>query len=560
MHHQSKLKGYVLACVSLISMVAHADPNEVLQQTLTRTAQSGLTIQTTLAQNEYRDESYQDSYTVSVPYQDTETYYESVPYTVSEPYQDTETYYSNDYICHDYTDYEQQCHNEPYCTIVPGHDVCQTERDCNMPAPGALGSTVINFIKPGDPAPGGGGGGGGGTRPPPYTPPTPVCHDRQVCHTEGGGRECHDRSVCSNVPVTKQRCGYEQTAHTRQVTKYHDVTEYRQEQRTRQVTKYRDESRCCVTKTRQVFDHQWSLQVQVVFPQGTELTGAEKETFDIALAGTEAAPDATLQPRSTILGYRIADKKVSRGLVQFILAEVPRYKQADLSQSSVQKFAIAATKDGAAFSFVDNAQYARVSSTEQVVIQDADTHEVIAQSQVQAIAAKQVSGVLAGAFDYRKKYDAVLKIHREGRVIENGKVDFEIHQALDMNIDSASLKDQSKVAEVNFAGLTDAAALSFKDLTMAYFGVQTEYKITISHKGIWGGMKDMSVKTFTRDSLKANDKGAFVISAKDLGLSDDNINGWLTSGITIQVTMEVSRSLPDGTKAQFTKQAQFILK
>ena len=79
MNHFAKKISYAALVVAL-SVAAKADPAQMIQQTLARNAQSGLSLQTQLSQNAYRQESYQDNYDVQVPYQDTEEY------------QDTETY------------------------------------------------------------------------------------------------------------------------------------------------------------------------------------------------------------------------------------------------------------------------------------------------------------------------------------------------------------------------------------------------------------------------------------------------------------------------------------
>ena len=204
MHHSGFFKKVTLSVLSaLVAVTAHAEPNENVQETLTRTASSGMVLQSKLVKNAYRQEPYQAHYTVQIPYQAEETYYVDIPYQDTETYTDYETYTDSEYRCENYTDYERQCHNEQECSLTPNIGINRAADD------------VIS--RPRDP--------GGNPGPDPYEPPgpvrpTPVCRDRQVC---------------DNVPVTRQRCGYESVQRQRPVTRTRTVTKYRQEARTRKI-------------------------------------------------------------------------------------------------------------------------------------------------------------------------------------------------------------------------------------------------------------------------------------------------------------------------------------
>ncbi len=526
MHHLKITKKISLTFASvLVAMSAHAEPNEATQLSLTRTNQSGLILQAKLAKNTYRQEPYQADYTVQVPYQDTETYYVDVPYDEQEAYTDYETTYTNDYVCHDYTDYESRCHTERDCNYVPHVGVTATS---------PLDSIIGRPRDPGgDPGPAPFPGGGTDPRPAPYP-------------------DCHDRQVCENVPVTKQNCGYEQTAHQTPVTKYRTVTKYRQEPHTREVTRYRDESRCCVTKYQDVFNHQWGLGVQVQFPQGTELLAAEQESFTVEITGTEAAADVQVTPVKTIFGYQVESKKVDHGLATVVLKMVPRYKADDLKEKTLQNFTAVPTNAGLSYKFLDNALYPRVASSHQVVIQDAITHQVFYQSDVRPDSQREIQSDLAIAWDYTRNYEVILKVHRSGTVIDSGTVDFELRQPLQMVLDMAALKDDSRIT-ASISGNMDNAKVVFKDATVPYSTVSTRYYVTLLRKNLFGKDVVINEKGFSRTSLKAENDGNFTISAKDLGVSSSDMKNYLKSGAKVQVVIQVDRATSDGQKIQFWK-------
>lgn len=498
MHHLTK-KISLAVFSAFLGLAAQAEPSAVLQQSLTRNAQSPSTLQTQLVANTYRQESYQDNYTVQVPYQDTEEYTEE------------ETYYTNDYVCHDETNYENQCH---------------TERQCDYAQKLALKLNVGGGINArpriGDPGPA------------PYDPGQgsgPIVPTPQP--------RCYDRQVCEMVPVTRQQCSYEQTPHTRTVT------------RTRPVTRYRDESRCCVTRTRDVFDHQWSLQVQLQFPAEAALLAGEQESFQVVLGGSEAAPDVSLKPVQSVFGYAIASKSIQQGIAVIVLKVVPRFRAQDLQQSTVQSLQVVPTQNGLSYSFLDNAQYPRVSSTQQLLLQDAQTHQVLAQTDVTAISQRQNNGSLNYALDAAKLYEVVLKIHREGVVIDTGVVDFAISQPLVTKVDMTALRSDAQItATLNGAGA--GAQLSFVDATLPYAGVVTNYTITVARRNDSGKAVSIGAKSFSRTSLSQGDDGSYVMPLTDI-VKEADAAQYVKSGARILVVVEVRRQTQDGTKIQFWK-------
>lgn len=296
------------AMLSLLTQGALAAPAESSVQSLVRTASSGLVLQATLTKNINRQEAYQAEYIEKVPYQTQEAY------TDYESYTDYERQCHNEYDnqCHTgyerqcRTSYERVCHNEQRCHQV-SQPQCHNEVVCHQGPPN---QSCHDVQECGTNALG-----------------QPICKTRQVCNGTPGGQVCENvqrcdngyrnvcnteyvcnnepRQVCENVP--RQICENvpHQVCQNVAVTKQRAVTKYRT------VTKYRNETRCCKTAYRDVFDHQQSMDVVVQFPQGSELTGSQKEKFQISLLGSEASPDVAIKVISQTRRYQVVDKQIN---------------------------------------------------------------------------------------------------------------------------------------------------------------------------------------------------------------------------------------------------------
>jgi hypothetical protein len=544
MHQFNKMKKTSMAIMSLlVSIAAHAAPDEALKQTLSRTEKSGLVLQSQLKKNTYRQEPYEASYTVEVPYQATETYYVDVPYQDTETYTDYEDYYTSEQVCNTYTDYERQCHDERRCNYSLQTGDALKAVILRERAPGT-GPAPYEPPGGGGGSPGGGnhGGGGGGYEPPsrPEPRPEPVCRNEEVCN---------------NIPVTKQRCGYEQVRHQRPVTKTRTVTRYTREERTREVTRYRTESRCCVTKYNEVFDHQWAVDVELQFPTGTELLANEQEQFKIELSGEESNPEVKVTPVTAVFGYLVADKKVSGKKVIVTLSEIPRYAAADLKEKTLQNFQAVSTRAGLTYRFLDNALFPRVTSVQRVLVREASTKKVIAQSEFKAISQRENSGSLELNWEPSLKYEIALQIQRTGKVIAEGKVEFEVVSPIEMLVDEAALKSSSNVT-MKISGRKSSATLVLKDATIPYSSIVTKYEITLSRKNWLGMKKYIGDGTISRTSLKTNEAGAYSISVKDLGVSSSEAEEYLSSGSNVLIELTVTRTKSDGTKIRFSKESK----
>lgn len=404
----------IILFISLFgATLSWADPGEVLSVQLKRQAEHALKLQTVLKRNVYRSEAYQDyyteqvpyqdteTYTVEVPYQDTEVYYEDVPYIERVPYTDYEDYYENEYRCHTVTEYKQECRTERLCQPVPGQEVCRVVEECGTNAHGQR-----------------------------------ICKERKVCERGPGQNECRDVQKCENVPVSREKCGYESVRKTRPVTRYRDETLYRNEQRTRtvtrcrqetrtrQVTRYREEQRCCVTKYRDVFDRQEVLNVQINFPQASLLQGKESEVIEVSWLGEAANGDVKIHAVQSIFGYKVKNKLENTQGISIDLELIPRYSNVDVGEKTISQVVLAITAHVNELSFVDAALFPRIQTEYEYEIREQDTNQLVTSGKAVAVQANKQKIALAQALAMDKDYQITLKVKRSGAVLEAGGVEF----------------------------------------------------------------------------------------------------------------------------------------
>lgn len=385
---------------------------EESSETITRTAASGLDLQTTVLLNIYRQEAYQDNYPVEVPYQVEETYYEQVPYTEREAYTDYEEYYDNEYRCH--TRYEEDCRYERECRQVPdrqchqervcrpgrpGREECQDVEECGTNARGERICKTRRVCRGGQPGP-------------------EECDYVERCNNNGTREECSQERRCRQVP--REQCGYEQVRKTRPVTKYRDVTKYRQEQRTRTVTKHRTEYRCCVTKYRDVLDRQDPYKVTVQFPPTAILQANETETLQVKLLGGSngQAVSAQIKEINTVYGYKVANQSVQGNTVVIRLELGPTYSPVEIGEASVsaQRLRILEDQTGV-ITFIDNGAKAKVRSNYDIVVTDAATGQVMATAQAQnagGVEGKEQRIVVSSKLSFSRDHAFSITITRSG--------------------------------------------------------------------------------------------------------------------------------------------------
>lgn len=565
----------VLATISLIvANTTFATPTENPSQVLTRTAQSGMSLQTTLTKNQYSQEAYQEEYDVQVPYQDTETYYVDVPYQEEEAYTDYEQSCHNQYQCHDVPKEEcgyqnvcrqvprqecgyenvcqqvprQSCHSENVCRSVPGEQVCHQERLCK-PVPGprnceevtecgtnALGQEICKTRKVCHDGP--------SSEDCDYIqkceagPSRQECGYQQVCETnyENECRQehrCETRNVneCNNEyqchTTSRQECGYEQVCQSVPVTKYRTVTKTRQEARTREVTRYRTESRCCVTKYRDVYDHQDSLSVLLQFPTGSELLPNEKEKIQVSFFGDLTKPDISVEDAGTVLGYKVSAKSINGSQANVELALTAKYSPEQVGAKTISALKLLIKPQGSAIAFTDAGNKARINSSYSIVVKDKSTGSIVAQTKNENAGTSNVVIPLNQVISPDLDYTIELTVQRDGIVLAAPVTFAKKAEYLFDRIDSSQLGRES-LKSIALKESADVVNLTFTD-TGADTRYETDYSVVMT------GNLDQKIvfsKTYKAEEILKADKSATIaIPTADLDDSQD-----------YTVTLAVSRS------------------
>lgn len=420
---------------------AASAPSEVTSIALKRTATSANPAVVSLSKNLFKTESYEapyevqvpyqatenytveipyqttEDYTVQVPYQTTEQYTESIPYEVSVPYTDYETDYRYENQCNNVTRYRNECHNEQRCYIVPGDSgSCHDVQECGT---NALGQQI--------------------------------CKTRQVC---GGGsgpqQRCDNQQVCNQVPYYEQECHQVNVPYRREVTKYRNETRYRSETRTRtvtkhrtetrtrevtktrtetrqrEVTKYRTEEKCCVTKTRQVFDRQLQFQVSVNFPQNATLADKEVETLTVSLVNE--AGQVSVIAKDTVYGYSIANQSVSGATVLVDLAIAPKYNLDNAGPSTIKDVLVdySTTYKKHRITFSDSFKAAKVASAYEIVIADEAGNQIEVLAAGKADSKGKIVTRIATDLPKKTKIVATIKVKRVSQQILDGALEFSV--------------------------------------------------------------------------------------------------------------------------------------
>ncbi|MBV2168564.1 MAG: hypothetical protein KUL82_07645 [Bdellovibrio sp.] len=491
----------------LLGASSFAAPQERTQETLTRSAQTGNSVRTELSQNVYRQEPYQAEYTVQVPYEAQETYYESVPYQVEEtyyedvpytervPYTDYEEYYDNEYVCRNVTRYRQECHNERVC--APGGRRCEDVTECGTISRGER-----------------------------------ICKTRTVC-SDNGPRECRDIPRCQQVPYTDRECGWQTVRKTRPVTRYRDevryrkelrkrtVTKYRQEERTRTVTKYREEARCCVTKYRDVFDHQFTQPVTIVFPTEASLLANEQERIQVALTGNENNPQVSVQVQSDIFSYEVEQTRQEGRDKVLVLKVVPKWTGTNAGSATVQGFKLSFIKNQGRITFKETISSKRLTTVYTLEVRDTQGQNLVFEHRFESSDAKTFE-VETPELNRSGKYALLLKVERHGINVVQGSLTFEqtgFYEKKELDSDEVqSLRNENQVRLLNIEGLGAERTVLFQDLTPAVEEVKTTYKLVVWKKLSNGKIEWLNEKTFSREEIQRAD-GLLGIAFKSLGLS-----------------------------------------
>lgn len=566
MNHPNKTKLFFAAIVSTISMAcwAQSAPSEATSITIQRSASQSI-VSGLLKKNLYKTETYQAPYTVQVPYQDTETYTVEVPYEVEVPYTDYETdyryeeqcdtvtryrdeyrcetvtKYRSEYRCEDRTRYRQECRDEQKCYIVPGTgggQQCHDVTECGTNAQGQQ-----------------------------------ICKTRRVCEdTPGSGpqQRCETQRVCENVPYTDRDCNYVNVPYTEQecqnvripytdrecrmvnvpyqkpVTRYRTETRYKTETRTRTVTKYRDEQRCCETKTREVFDRQEQVAVEIEFPTEAALVNGETETFQVDLNAIKPA-SVTVKALRTIYGYKQISQTATAQGVLIKLVAIPKYNSQNAGEASVTGFKLSYSAQLKRFvavvedSIQDDITLNRLETTATVAFHDLATEQLIEEIPVSTLLNGKKGAVLQTELSAKSKLKATLKVLRKGTLVEQGSLQFSKISIYDKKaIPAEAVASLSAASNVTLkADVTtgQAATMLLMDSTEEFDDVTTTYNVNIMELLADDQRKTLAKVTLSREQLNANQgtlKLAELLGAK--------AKDGLKSGKSLRLHVEIVRN------------------
>lgn len=551
--HLKPLFGVILTLI--LSSTSIAAPQEKTKDALTRSSAEGNTVRTELSLNVNRSEPYQDTYTEkvpyqaqeeytvdipyettenyvvdipyqdtetyteNVPYQETETYWEKVPYTERVPYTDYEEYYDNEYSCQSVTRYREQCHSEQLC--VPGNRVCQDVTECGTNSRGEK-----------------------------------ICKTRTECR-DSGERQCKDVPKCQQVPYQEQECGYRPVRKTRAVTRYRDetqyrderrtrtvtkyrqetrtrtvtryrqetrtrnVTKYRQETRTRTVTRYRDEQKCCVTRYRDVFDHQFTQPVSVVFPAEAALLAGEVEKIQVVLSGSEAQPKVSIQVKSDVFSYVVAEERQDGRDKVFVLALTPKFTGQNAGTETIQGLKLSFSSGQAKVSFKETLSSARLVSEYLVQIVDQQSQQVLFEQRASNTEAKIMEVVVPG-LAREGKYNINLSVSRKGVNVAGGAIAFSqsaVYEKKELDQDEVkALSDKALVSLLSIQGQGADRVVIINDQTPDIEEISSKYKLVVWKKLASGKIEWLGEKNFMRNEI-ARAGSELGISLKAIGVN-----------------------------------------
>ncbi|MNL33465.1 hypothetical protein D3C87_1553780 [compost metagenome] len=143
-------------------------------------------------------------------------------------------------------------------------------------------------------------------------------------------------------------------------------------------------------------------------------------------------------------------------------------------------------------------------------------------------------------------------------MIDEGTVNFELAQPIEMLVDKAALKSSSNIS-ARITGSSSKAQLVLKDATLQYASVVTKYEVTFTRKNWLGMKKTISNKTISRTSLKADAQGQYMIPLSTLGVSSSDMKDYFKSGEKVLIDIDVTRTLSDGSKIRVSKEIAEVI-
>lgn len=362
------------------------DPKDALSQSesLTRTADSGLSLTSSLTRAVYITEEYQEEEEYTDYERECHTSYERQCWTEQDchqgPSQRECRWIPGERSCHQgpghrechtvpgerecrWVPGERQCHQERVCEPDRGERNCEMVRECGT---NARGEEICKDRKVCH-----------------DSPPTERCDYREVCEPGRSEQVCEntpDRQVCEDSPgeqICEQLPGREycedvpgdQICTPREVcsNEPHEVCEDIPVRKTR-----------TVTRTREVFSHNETVDVTVLFPQGSELKDQETETFSIefndAIEGGVAITQLSGVNKYEVIGAR------RDGSVVTIQLDFVKDKESGDANNEIRDVQLLKSKEIYFFSFKDHGHRARMKTSFKVVLKNS-AGKVVAKAQ-----------------------------------------------------------------------------------------------------------------------------------------------------------------------------------
>ena len=518
------LLGKLIAQMTLAGSVALPNrayaAEEKTVETVARTKADNQEIKFSFAKAIYTTKYHDVEYTVDVPYEETETYWDSEPVSRDE------------WVCSRgimgaakaklaaAPKVEFKLAKPKAIAQSSGFGVGGGANDSPGPSSGGGGASGGGIFNPGGgggghtPTPptdssgggvfnpgGGGGGGGGGGRgynPPPYEPPQPVCH-------------------------------------------WETRTEWVQVQKTRTVTKYTQETRCCRSEPYDAFSHYWNQPVEVRFPAEAALNDGEQEKITFKLGGTEGNPKVTVDSSASIFRYKITRAVVSSGVLVVDLNFAPHITVKEAGAAAIGDVSLDFQAQGVEVRIQDKISNIRVQNVYQISIFEKGATTAIGQTSAVTREGTLVKAAIAGTFDAEKDYVVQIDVARAGIVLQ-GPVKFSVKKNVAAEkLDINKLKNKELVGKFSLAGLKETTTLRFVDQAPSYKTVKTLYAVRVSMtvnkkvEILFQGQVDRLTLTKDKD-------GRLLIPLKSALNAPDEQLAKLVKGKTIKVDLVTTRT------------------
>ena len=313
--------------------------------------------------------------------------------------------------------------------------------------------------------------------------------------------------------------------------------------KTRTITKYKTEYICCNYWDEEVYDHTWSVPVQVNFPTDAVLNSNEEETLTFVLAGTERKPKVELKQKKAIYYYVIVSSKVEAGKMVLTLATKPYLTEKDVGAKSIGNASIEFLDQAADITVADEVTHLRVQSAYILKITEKGAAQPIAETSEITRSGNNIKAVIPVTLDLTKDYVVDLAVQRTGVVLTK-PVTFAVQKKVKAeSVDLGKLKDAKRITSFSLKYATEKLLLRFRDRTDDFKTVKSKYTVKISTLTKAGDTNplELAVFNFDRKGRTLDSDSRFLISFKeDLKLPIETLKA-LSKGKLLQVEITTVR-------------------